>query len=203
MSMVKVDTSMVEKLIRGKEKVVIELGCGSEKLDPDAIGIDRVDLPGVDIVCNLEEGLPFFPDECADMVFSSHFLEHMSNVSLLMSESFRILKKGGLMKGKVPHFSNPYYYSDYTHRTPFGLYSFSYFSKESPFKRKVPTFYNSLNFRITRMKIVFYSPFFTRNIFRKGLTWLFNSSRFMQERYEDGLCYLFPAYELEFELEKR
>ncbi len=196
------DRSKILERILTLDKVFIELGCGSSKKDSAAIGIDMVDLPGVDIVCNLEEGLPFLPDECADSVFSSHFLEHLSNLDLMMSESFRVLKKGGVMKGCVPHFSNPYFYSDYTHKTSFGLYSFCYFSKESPFKRGVPMFYNSFNFRIKRVKLVFYSPFLIRNIFRKILTWVFNSSRFMQEWYEEGFCYMFPAYELEFELEK-
>jgi SAM-dependent methyltransferase len=202
MNLTNPDKSAILERIQALDKVVIELGCGSSKIQPGAIGIDMVDLPGVDIVCNLEEGLPFLPDECADIVYSSHFLEHLSDLHLVMSESFRILKKGGVMKGRVPHFSNPYFYSDYTHKTSFGLYSFCYFSKQTPFKRGVPTFYNSVNFKIIRIKLVFYSPFLIRNIFRKILTWVFNSSRFMQEWYEEGFCYLFPAYEMEFELEK-
>lgn len=193
--------TIVEK-IRSLDRVVIELGCGANKKYPGSIGIDKIGLPGVDVVHDVASGLNFLPDECADLIFSSHFLEHMPDLELMMTESYRILKKGGVMKGYVPHFSNPYYYSDYTHRTPFGLYTFCYFSHESPYKRKVPQYYNSLDFRIIRMRIIFYSPFFVRNVFKKILTTVFNSSRFMQEWYEGGLCYLFPAHELEFELEK-
>ena len=202
MIMTNPDKSAILEMILKMERVVIELGCGMNKKNPDAIGIDRVDLPGVDIVCDLEDGLPFLPDQCADVVFSSHFLEHVSNIELLMSESFRVLKKGGVMKGHVPHFSNPYYYSDYTHKPTFGLYTLCYFSRESPFKRRIPSHYNSLDFKIKKIKIIFYSPFLIQNVFRKIQTWLFNSCRLMQEWYEGGLCYLFPAYELEFELEK-
>jgi hypothetical protein len=49
----------------------------------------------------------------------------------------------------VPHFVIPYYYSDYTHKTFFGLYSFDYFGRpETQLKRKTPLFYNEVKFEI-------------------------------------------------------
>ncbi|MGA2823229.1 MAG: class I SAM-dependent methyltransferase [Bacteroidales bacterium] len=184
------------------EKVVLELGCGTRKFDQNAIGIDRVDMDSVDIVCDLEEGLPFIKDESVDLVCSFHTLEHIGNIEFVMREIYRVLKKGGKTSGTVPHFSNPYYYSDYTHKTPFGLYTFSYFTKKSPLRRKVPTHYNELDFTITKLKIVFYSPFKFRNISRKIFTFIFNSSVFMKEWYEGSLSGFLPAHELFFELEK-
>ena len=56
---------------------ILDIGCGRNKRK-DAIGIDIVKLEGVDIVCNLEEGLPF-KDNTFDLVYASHILEHIHN----------------------------------------------------------------------------------------------------------------------------
>ena len=52
---------------------------------------------------NLEYGIPL-PDECADYVFASHFLEHLSRRrgEHLVRESARILKPGGVIRIAVP-----------------------------------------------------------------------------------------------------
>lgn len=52
---------------------------------------------------NLEYGIPL-ADECADFVYSSHLLEHLSKESgmNLIKEIFRILKIGGRMRIVVP-----------------------------------------------------------------------------------------------------
>src|SRR5687768_10988224 len=103
-------------LIKEKPKVVVELGCGEFKKVPEAIGIDMVSLPGVDIVHNMEEGLSFMPDASVDEISSSHVLEHIVHFEELMREIHRVLKKDGVHKVTVPHFSNTHYYSDYTHK---------------------------------------------------------------------------------------
>ena len=185
------------------EKVVIEIGCGSAKQVNDAIGIDQIDYPAVDIVCNLEKGLPFLPDNSVDAIYSFHFLEHLPDLGFFMSEIFRVLKPGGKNIGTVPHFSNPYYYSDYTHKIPFGLYSFCYFAEQTPYRRKVIHYQQNLCFKITRQKIIFYSPFKVINIFRKIYGVVFNSSVLMQEFYEGSISNILPAHEISFELEKQ
>ena len=106
--------------------VILELGCGRDKR-PGAIGVDRMNLPGVDIVADLEDGLDFIPDSSVDEIYARSFLEHVQNFEKLMSEIVRVLKKSGKVFAYVPHFSSPYYYSDPTHKRFFGLYSFYYF----------------------------------------------------------------------------
>jgi ubiquinone/menaquinone biosynthesis C-methylase UbiE len=183
-------------------RVVIELGCGNAPRIKGAITIDVVDLQGVDIVADLNLGLPFLPDNCIDEIHSFHFLEHVNDLGFFMKEMWRVLKKGGIAAGTVPHFSNPYFYSDYTHKSFFGLYSFAYFSKSPFFKRGVPSFYQDIDFEITKIRLVFYSPFLFRNVLRKMYQKVFNLSRFCQEYYESSCCYTFPAHEIEFELKK-
>ncbi|MCX6248678.1 MAG: class I SAM-dependent methyltransferase [Bacteroidetes bacterium] len=185
------------------ERVVIELGCGSARQVKEAIGIDQIDYDSVDIVCNLEEGLPFLPDNSVDIIYSFHLLEHLPDLGFFMSEIFRVLKPGGKTIGTVPHFSNPYYYSDYTHKTPFGLYTFCYFAPQTPYQRKVLLYQKDIRFKINSQEIIFYSPFILINIFRKLYGIIFNAGIFMQEFYEGSLSKILPAHEISFELEKK
>jgi predicted SAM-dependent methyltransferase len=195
-------TSILTKLAT-MEKVVIELGCGSAKQVKNAIGIDQIDCDAVDIVCNLEKGLTFLPNNSVDTIYSFHLLEHLPDLGFFMAEIFRVLKPGGKTIGTVPHFSNPYYYSDYTHQTPFGLYSFCYFAQHTPYRRKVLHYKSDIFFKINRQKIIFYSPFKIINLFRKIYGIFFNASVLLQEFYEGSMSNCLPAHELSFELEKQ
>lgn len=186
---------MQDKASRG-EAIKLDLGCGSTKR-AGFIGVDGKNLPGVDIVVDLEEGLSFLPDECVDTIYSSHFFEHVENLELLMGECFRVLKREGRMEVRVPHFSNPYFYSDYTHRRFFGLYTFHYFAAtENQLVRKVPNFYTDVRFRVLSQRLIFFSPFPSRNRWKQRLGRIFNRNAYWQELYEENFCYLFPCYEL-------
>ncbi len=196
------DKNNVIPALSGRSRVVIELGCGNNKISPEAIGIDMVDLPGVDIIADAGQGLSFLPDACADELHAYHFLEHLDDTGLIMAEIYRILKPGGRLIGAVPHWSNPYYFSDYTHKRFFGLYSFAYFTRKQHLMRGVPSFYNDIDFRTRRMKLVFYSPFKLINVFRKVYTLMFNLSSFTQEMYESSFSNIFAVHEIQFDLEK-
>ena len=185
------------------DKVVIELGCGSTKQVINAIGIDQIDYDSVDIVCNLEDGLPFLPNNSVDSIYSFHVLEHLPDLGFFMTEIFRVLKPGGKTFGTVPHFSNPYYYSDYTHYAPFGLYSFCYFARDTPYRKKVLRYKQDMSFKIIKQKLIFYSPFKIINFFRKFYGLIFNASFLMQEFYEGSVSNLLSAHEISFELEKQ
>ena len=185
------------------DKVVLELGCGPAKRIENAITVDMLDIEGVDIVCDLDNGLPFLADNSIDEIHSFHFLEHVKDINFMMAEIYRVLKIGGKHSGTVPYFGNPYFYSDPTHKSTFGLYTFSYFSKIPYFKRRVPTFYNNVNFKINDIRILFRSNFFIRRNIKRIFQMIFNSSRYMKELYEEMFCYMIPGYEIFFELEKR
>lgn len=196
--------NQLQTKIKEANFVKIELGCGENKRDVESIGIDLLPLKGVDFVANIEEGLPFLDDRSVDEISSVHVLEHIENFEFLMKEIHRVLKLKGKKKIKVPHFSNPYYYSDYTHKRFFGLYSFDYLgSNTTMLKRKVPNFYSDIRFRVIDRKLIFKNPpYFVRHNFgRFVLQKVFNLNAFMQELYESNFCYIFPCTELEFVLE--
>lgn len=190
--------------LRGNSKTIIELGCGPRKRDPHAIGIDSEDFDCVDIVGDAVEVLRAIPDAAVDRIQSSHFLEHVQDLSGIIAEVTRVLKQGGVMEAVVPHFSNPYFYSDPTHVHTFGLYTFSYLANETHFRRRVPAYVRHPALELRRADLIFKStrPFYGRYAIKRVLGSLFNASRYMQEFYEENLCFMFPCYEVRFVLEK-
>jgi len=187
----------IEKIVQSKQPVTVELGAG-RKPTPDRINIDRVDLPGVDIVADLEEGLAFLPDRSVDEIHCRSVLEHIENFEGVMAEIVRVLKNSGTAHIFVPHFSNPYYYSDYTHRRFFGLYTFYYFvPSERQLSRKVPDFYTDIRIEILSQRLVFRSSFRLLKPLKKLIGWLLNRHACVQQYYEENWCYLFPCHGIE------
>lgn len=186
----------LKEILKQPRPVVLELGSGEKKW-PGRICIDKMEMPHVDIVADIEEGIPFFPDNSVDAVYSKSLLEHIDNFELLMREIWRILKPGGKKYLYVPHFSNPYFYSDYTHKRFFGLYTFEYFSnRQTRFRRKVPSFYQDYCFITEDITLVFSSPWKGRKLVKKILQKFFNLNTWLMEFYEENLCYLIPCYAL-------
>ncbi len=191
----KIKVALEEKLATGP--IVIELGCGPNKKE-GRIGIDQLDLPGVDIVADINEGLSFLPDQSVDEIHSKSLLEHVNDLGLVVREIVRVLKPGGKKFLFVPHFSNPYYYSDYTHTRFMGLYTFYYFVDEKyQLRRKVPTFYSDVRIRVLSQKMIFQSSFRLVHYFKKAFQKIVNLSSWTQEFYEENLCYFIPCYGLE------
>lgn len=190
----------LEQILRGGERFVVEIGCG-EKKKPGRIGVDRVDLPQVDIVADIEAGLPFLPDRCVDEIHCRSVLEHLENFEHVFREMVRVLKDDGRAFIFVPHFSNPYYYSDYTHKRPFGLYTFYYFVEPTlQLRRKVPVFYSDIRIEILSLKLKFRSPFRVLRLPRKLFGAIVNSHRLLQEFYEASLYSIVPCDGIELTL---
>jgi SAM-dependent methyltransferase len=203
-SMNVVDRRNVLPRISELHPLVLDLGCGPRKCARQAIGIDTLDYECVDIVGDVFTVLRSFPDTCVDSVYSSHFFEHLENWPALLEELARIMKSGAVAEIAVPHFSNPYFYSDPTHRTFFGLYTFSYMSRDNCFSRKVPTYKRDLQFELLDANLRFTSsaPFYGRLAFKFLVGKLLNATKFMKEFYEENLCYMFPCYEIRYRLRK-
>jgi ubiquinone/menaquinone biosynthesis C-methylase UbiE len=184
--------------------VVLELGCGNRKRLSNSIGIDVLDYESVDIVGDVFAVLEKIPDASVDAVHSHHFFEHVSPLDVLLRELARVIKPGGRLEVVVPHFSNPYFYSDYTHRQTFGLYSFSYLTHDTIFRRRVPCYQQSIRFELQDVRLVFKSArvFPVRYGFKIVIGKLFNLSNAMKEWYEEQFCWVFPCYELHFKLKR-
>lgn len=184
--------------------VVLELGCGQRKRHADAIGIDALDYPGVDLIGDVHEVLADFPDSSVDEVYSHHFVEHVPDVSRLLVDLARVVRPDGLVEFVAPHYANPYFYSDPTHRSFFGLYTFDYFATSTPHRRKVPTYQQKLRFRVEATRLGFKStaPFYGRHAIKRALGLVFDSCNYMREFHEEMLSGVFPAYEVKYTLRR-
>jgi SAM-dependent methyltransferase len=182
--------------------VSLELGCGNARKHPGAITVDAIDADAVDVVGDIFDVLARIPDGAVQTVYSAHFLEHIADLSGLVRELRRVLAIGGQVVAVVPHFSNPYYYSDPTHIRPFGLYSFSYLARDGLFWRQVPTYERDVAFRLKDVRLTFKAPrpFYMHYLLGRILTLLVNSTRLTQEWYEAFWCWLIPCYEIKVTL---
>jgi SAM-dependent methyltransferase len=103
-------------------QVRVDLGCGPTKR-PGFIGVDRFPLPGVDIVSDLDEPLPF-ADDSVDLVVASHSLEHIEDLSKTIREVYRICKHGAQICIVAPYYqqslnlANPYHKQVFNEHTP-------------------------------------------------------------------------------------
>lgn len=170
--------------------IKIDLGCGNKKV-PNTIGVDKIKLPDVDIICNLET-IPWpFKDSSVDVIHCNHFLEHFSDTIKVMDEIYRIAKDGAMVNIIVPHVSYEGAFRDPTHKSFFTYRTFEYFTKE---KNNVPKYYSKSNFKIEDVKISFmkrHQPlsFFIEKIANK-----------LPNLYENSWMWIFPANTLEVRL---
>lgn len=200
--MIKDKKNILKKLEEGF-KCDLELGCGQNKKNDQSIGIDLLDYTCVDIVGDIFEVLKKIPTESINSVYTSHFFEHITEIDKLIKEIHRILVKNGKITIIVPHFSNPFYYSDFTHKVFFGLYSFGYYSKNN-FKRSLPDYQNKRLFDQESVRLIFksYRPRYIRHGLKKILEMIFNINTYMKEFYEENLTFIFSCYEISFTLKK-
>lgn len=185
--------------------LLLELGCGYDKTNPAAVGVDILDIPGVDVVGDALTVLRLIPDGVVESIDSSHFMEHIEDPRGLVAEAARVLKPGGVFRATIPHFSNPAFYSDPTHRVFFGLYTFGYWVAETPFKRTVPHYWDPLPFELVSARHVFKSsrPFYVRHALKKVISWWVGLSIWTAEFYEEHLTWMMPAHEIDYVLRRK
>ncbi|MFX0059066.1 MAG: methyltransferase domain-containing protein, partial [Candidatus Heimdallarchaeota archaeon] len=112
------------------QKKILDVGCGTDK-EPGAIGIDIANLPGVDIV----QDLNVFPwgeleDESFDEIYMKDTIEHLDDPVGVMRECYRLLKDGGKLYVRVTYWNHKYSFSDPTHKHAFSEISFKFFVGE-------------------------------------------------------------------------
>lgn len=85
---------------------LLNLGCG-HRLHPAWINIDYVATEAGVLAHDLTRGIPF-PEKAVDVVYHSHFLEHLSRAAAerCLCECFRVLRPQGLLRVVVPDLEN-------------------------------------------------------------------------------------------------
>jgi ubiquinone/menaquinone biosynthesis C-methylase UbiE len=194
----------INDLIKSNVEINLELGCGAKKRHINALGIDLLPEEGVDFIGDIFVILKQFPDKVVDNVWSYHFFEHIESTKDLLNELARVCKYNAKITITVPHFSNPYYYSDPTHRTHFGLYTMSYFCEDGILSRSVPKYGVTPKFKIESVTLCFRSfrPRYIRHAIKKILQAIVNINSWSKEFYEEVFAFIFPCYELSYNITK-
>jgi len=181
----------------------LNLGCGND-IKQGWVNLDSAGLPGVDVVWNIEKlPLPFGDGEF-DEILANDILEHVEYIPVLR-DLHRILKIGGKLTVRVPHFTSKNNFADPTHKKMFSVVTFDFFVKNAKFsKSKERAYYFDFHFdRIANIRITF----------EKSSRWFFynkwlveplvNLNSKIKNIYEaTGLARLFPADYIVVELIK-
>ncbi len=187
----------------------LNLGCGNKRR-AGYLGVDRGEASAVDVRMDVLEYLKTLPAGAVSSVYSRHMLEHFEPEPFrqLLEQIDRVLRPGGEIEIIVPHFSNPYFYSDPTHRQPFGLYSFSYLCERTCLTRGVPSYVRIEGWSLEDVQFGFsvYGEWKRGRLplppFAKIVERFVNRKRDRMEWYERFACWIYSIYEIQFRIKK-
>ncbi len=107
----------------------LNLGCGRFP-KPGFVNVDWAKAPGVDVLHDLSV-LPYpFPDQSFEWIEADHVIEHLPEVFAVMRELHRMLRPGGTLVLRVPHFSRGFSHPE--HRRGFDATFPYYFDPSFP-----------------------------------------------------------------------
>ncbi|MFX0036490.1 MAG: methyltransferase domain-containing protein [Candidatus Hermodarchaeota archaeon] len=175
----------------------LNVGCGND-IREGWINLDIIKSEGVDVVHDLNKIPLPFEDNSFDYILCKDVLEHVNYVTL-MNELHRTLKKGGILRIRVPHFTSKSNYADPTHINLFSSNTFYYFTKQLQFSygRKVKLFSKIL----LQIKLEKFKNILLKFLFNFLERWINKSSRH-QYAYERTFLRTFPAECIEVILKK-
>jgi SAM-dependent methyltransferase len=174
---------------------ILDVGCGWNKA-AGAIGMDANPKTHADVVHDLGS-IPYpFADNEFDRIVCRHVAEHVPDVMALIAELHRITKDGGRILIVTPHYSNPDWATDPTHRNHFNSYSFNCFVED----RQLFPFYTDVRLKPASLYVSL------ANVWRAiGLELLVNLDqhwpkfRFTRKFWEFYLSMICRGKELQFE----
>jgi SAM-dependent methyltransferase len=172
---------------------VLHIGPGKKVLK-GATSIDILELPGVQVVHDLD-CVPWpFADNSFDLIYAHNVFEHLSDQVAIMEEMWRLLKPKGRIVIAVPHFRCVDAFTDSTHKHFFTAKSLDYFIAGAGLAR-----YEYTGKRFKKCGFWYGWPQVSRN----PLVRLFKSIIHRYPKFYDShLSLLFPVKIVIWELEK-
>lgn len=176
-------------------KSKLNIGCGND-IREGFVNLDISQLPGVDVVCDIDKNLLPFEDNSFEYIICIDILEHVEYIRVL-KEIHRILKPGGVVEIRVPHFTSSNNFIDPTHKKMFSFRTFSFFADNIRYNRN---YYFDFQFsEVLSSKITFMS--------KNPINWPFilfvNLNNTTRKIYEETfLRSIAPAYNVEVQLKK-
>ena len=166
-------------------EAVLDIGCGSRK-HPGAVGLDISPDTDADVVHDLDRFPYPIEDRSFDVVLMQDVLEHVAEPMRLADELHRILRPGGRLKLRTPHFSSALAYGDPTHRHYYSTKAISYLAE--------PAFahYSAARYAIDHITLDLWLPY-------RALGIAALANRFPAP-YEKYFAFWFPAMNIRAEL---
>jgi SAM-dependent methyltransferase len=176
---------------------ILDVGCGANKTE-GAIGLDNNPRTAADVIHDLGE-IPYpFADNEFDLIVSNHVVEHVPDVMAFIGELHRITRHGGRIKLVTPHYTNPDWPNDPTHRNHINSYTFNTFLPG----REVFDFYTDIQLKPIDCHASLLGLWkalgieFVVNLDRKSY-----ALRFLRKFWEQYLSGIIRGKELRFEFE--
>ncbi|HVG22153.1 MAG TPA: methyltransferase domain-containing protein [Blastocatellia bacterium] len=181
--------------IGASKRRILDIGCGANKV-PGAVGMDINPRTAADVIHDLDD-VPYpFGDDEFDEVIGRHVIEHVREPMAVMAELHRITRHGGVVKLVAPHWTNPDFATDLTHRNHLNSYSFRNLTEG----RAVFPFYTDVRFRQRAARVTVLNLWKPLE-FLINLDHRFPRLRFIRKFWEQYLNALLRGKEIHFELE--
>lgn len=168
----------------------LDIGCGSNKLQArwcNVVGMDKYRAAGVDVIHDADKPPYPFRAGSFDYINCTHTIEHLREPDAMIAEAHRLLKKGGRLYIRCPHYSSAAAWGNLPHLRALGYHSLD------GFQRDELEFH--CRFHIAQRHIYF------------GMVWTLCGigviANAFPDFYEEFLTGLFHAREIEYLLVKR
>ena len=131
----------------------LNVGCGSD-IKANWINLDRSQLPGVNVVHDLDVFPWPFPQSSMGNIRIINVMEHLSDATKVLEELHRLAAPECTITIRVPCVNGPDAFSDPTHKIFFNQHSFDFFDPSTR-HGKERSYYSTAKFHIK--KRIYYS----------------------------------------------
>ena len=114
----------IRRHVNPHDHIVVDIGCGNNRVDDDIVTVDATDYGAVDIVADIG-ALPF-KDGALDALCTRSVLEHIPDIGSAVAELSRCTRPNGfgihVIPFLFPYHASPHDYTRLTHSGAIGLF---------------------------------------------------------------------------------
>lgn len=132
--------------------IKLNLGCGSFPI-AGYVNVDIANVPGVDVVHDLDVSPWPWETGSVDRIDAKDVFEHVIDAITFVTECHRVLRPGGVLHVRTPHWRSQDAYTDPTHRRFPTEYSFDYWIRGTELFSRHNAAYGGVAFELVRRVI--------------------------------------------------